>query len=651
MSILPVATTRTSTTLTHQRLLLQLNADQAALQRNFDQLSTGSRVLRYSDDPVAAGRALNLNQGITRSEQLLRNAGSAETFYQAADSALARVDNALIQARGVAVSAAQTVTTEDDRAAFAISIRETINSVFAAGNSVFRDHQLLGGVLDPGNALAFDGNEIVSTGSNAVGQTAIGAGVPVDLNLTGTDTLGSNFVFLEGEPLNAALDRSTRLVDLRQGIGVEPGVIRLSGGNNFVELDAREAATIGDIADLISDIELEGRPIVASLTDDGIRIEYADGLDGTLAIQDTEGGLLARQLSISNPQGLNAPPLIGDGLSPRVTTSTEIDDLNGGAGLNLSEGIQILQGDRTFNIDFTDANTVGDVLIEINRSGADIRAELDESEGRIRLRSLRSGVDYSIGENGGTAAQSLGIRSATGETLLADLGRGRGVNLNLESADLIIERPDGRDLEINLEGAESINDVIALIRNHPQNQDTSRVLVALNDVGNGLQVEAPPGSRALTIRQTGLSDAGIRLGLIPPGSSEVSGGVVGAVDVIVGQDYLPRDAGGALDTLLRLEDAVREGDIPEIERLQARLDEDLDRASRSRGRVGVWSRNLAELQSATEEQVIQLTSQLSDEVDADLTTVISELTQRQTSLEASLRIIGQISQLTVLNFL
>ncbi len=108
---------------------------------------------------------------------------------------------------------------------------------------------------------------------------------------------------------------------------------------------------------------------------------------------------------------------------------------------------------------------------------------------------------------------------------------------------------------------------------------------------------------------------------------------------------------GALDTLLRLQTAVTEGDIPEIERLQAKLDEDLDRASRSRGRVGVWSNNLAQLKAVSEDKVIQLQAQLSQEIDADLTTVISDLSQRQLALEASMRVIGQTSQLTVLNFL
>ena len=56
-------------------------------------------------------------------------------------------------------------------------------------------------------------------------------------------------------------------------------------------------------------------------------------------------------------------------------------------------------------------------------------------------------------------------------------------------------------------------------------------------------------------------------------------------------------------------------------------------------------------EAVTEDKVIQLKSQLSDEIDADLATVISDLSARQTALEASMRIIGQTAQLTVLNFL
>ena len=651
MPLLPVSTSRTSTPLTTQRLLFQLNSDQLALQEQYDQLSTGKRLLKLSDDPAAAGRAIGLHRGIDRATQLARNANSTNNFYQAADSALETVDNALIQARAVAVSGAQNVISQDERVALSETLQEAINNVFSSGNSIFRDHKTLGGFLGNAEAFTYDGSEILFTGNEAIAQTKLDAGQPIPVNVGPNQALGANATFLEGEPLNASLAHETRLVDLRRGAGVSPGVIQISGGSNFVEVDLRAASTIGDIADLISGTELDGRPIVASLTNDEIRIEYADGLAGTLAIKDATGSTTAKELSILNPSGLIAPPVIGDRLSPRVTVATKLSDLDNGNGVTLNEGIRIKQGSHVFDIDLSDAETLGDILIAINRSEADVEAELNESEGRIRLKSLRSGVDYSIGENGGDDARELGIRSATELTRIQDLNKGQGIRYNFANPDLTIIRPDGTQLDIELEGAESIQDVMDLIRLHPDNQDSRQVLVSLNDFGNGIQLKAPPGSESLTIRQNGESDAGVQLGLIPPGQSVVSGEIVGSVETIIGQDYVPRDAGGALDTLLRLQQAVLDGDIPEIGRLQEKLDADIDTASRTRGRVGVFARNVEQLLDQAESGKIALQSQLSDEVDADLATVISELSQRQLALEASMRIIGQTANLTVLNYL
>lgn len=651
MALLPVATTRTSTPLANQRLLFQLNSDQIALQEKFDQLSTGRRVLRISDDPAAAGRAISLQRGIDRSDQLLRNASATEAFYQSTDSALGRVDNALIEARGTAVSAAQNILSDDERAAYAETIQQTLSSVFAAGNGLFRDHPLLGGILENGNALEWDGGSVLFLGTEAVGQTHLGGGIEAALNVNAPESLGLLSTFMEGEPLGAGLDTRTRLVDMKAGAGVNAGVIRVSDGNEFHEVDLSRAATVGDMEDILDQVSIDGRQLDLTVSSDSVRLEYSDGLPGTLAISDLPGSTLARDLGLLNDDGFIAPPLIGTGLAPRVTTETEIADLNFGAGLSLVDGIQIKRGDTTFDIELDEAETLGDVLIAINRSGADVRAELNEAEGSLVLKALRSGVDYSIGESGGIAAEQLGIRTATEDTQLSDLGRGRGVVLNGEGEDLVITRPDGVPIGINLEGVETINEVLELIRNHPDNQDTLRLLVSLNAVGNGIQLQAPPGAGNITVEQPGLSNAGTRLGLVPAGETIGVGEVDGSVNQLVGADYSPRDAGGAIDTLLRLQQAVRTGDIPEIERLQQRLDVDLDRSSRTRGRVGVWAQNLQELQAVNETESLLMTEQLSNEIDADLAQVISEMTARQTALEASMRLIGQTAQLTVLNYL
>lgn len=651
MSLLPVSTNRVSTPLTNQRLLFQLNNDQLAIQRQYDQLSTGQRVLRLSDDPAAAGRAISLHRGIDRSDQLARNADSTSSFYRAADSALNNVDNALIEARAAAVSGAQSVLSDDERAGLAATIQETINSVFASGNTIFRDHQILGGFLGQENAFERSGNEIVFTGNTAIANTKVGSGANTAVNVNAIDSLGVFTPFVEGQPLDATIDRDTRLVDLRQGRGVQPGLIRVSGGSEFIDVDLQNAATVGDLVDIISSVEVEGRDLSASIVNGALQVGYLDGAAGTLAIDDVAGSSTAEDLSILNSTGTTAPPITGDPLTPQVTLQTKLTDLNNGGGVDLGSGILIDQGGEQFVITFDDAVTLGDVLLRINRSDADVHAELDAAEGRILVRGLRSGVDYSIGENGGDDATELGIRSATEDNLISGLNRGVGLRYNLDAPDLTIVRPDGVQLDFELEDARTVQDVIDLIRNHPDNQDARRARVELNTFGNGLTITAPPGAIGLTVRQNGTSDAGVQLGLIEAGENERVGSTIGAVSSIVGNDYSPKDAGGALDTLLRLEDAIREGDLPEIGRLQAKLDGDLDQASRTRGLIGVWSRNVDQLKDTAENNAIELRSQLSNEVDADLATVISELNQRQASLEASLRFIGQTAQLTLLNFL
>jgi len=400
MSLLPVATNRTSTPLQNQRLMFQLNSDQLAIQRQYDQLSTGRRVLSISDDPAAASRAIGLQRGVSRTDQLVRNASAAEAFYQSADVTLNKVDTAIIEARGAAVEAAQSVLSDDQREALAMTIRQQMEQIVSAGNGMFTDHQLLGGVLQTESALEHISGTVRFNGNQAIGQTKLGDGTRTEFTVTAASAIGLGEPFIEGSSLGAALNADTRLIDMKQGAGVQAGVLTVSDGDNFVELDLRQAATIGDVADIMRSADLDGRSLSVTLGADSITVQYADGLPGTLAIKDAPGSRLASDLLISNPEGFHAPPLIGDRLSPQVTAGTPLADLNNGVGLDLSDGLVIDRGNERFNIDFSDAETIGDVVIAINRSDAEVRAVLNETQGRIELHALRSGVDYSVGENG-----------------------------------------------------------------------------------------------------------------------------------------------------------------------------------------------------------------------------------------------------------
>ncbi len=84
---------------------------------------------------------------------------------------------------------------------------------------------------------------------------------------------------------------------------------------------------------------------------------------------------MADDLAISYPLG-TSPPIVTNGLSPRVTESTLLSKLNGGLGIDVTSGIQIKSGNKTTTIDLSQAKTIGDVIVAINRNGAEVTAEL-----------------------------------------------------------------------------------------------------------------------------------------------------------------------------------------------------------------------------------------------------------------------------------
>ena len=72
-----------------------------------------------------------------------------------------------------------------------------------------------------------------------------------------------------------------QLLRVKDGLEeITPGLMRVSGGGDWYDLDLSAATTMGDVVTLISGTDVDGRTLAASLTTDGIRVEYADGLGG-----------------------------------------------------------------------------------------------------------------------------------------------------------------------------------------------------------------------------------------------------------------------------------------------------------------------------------------------------------------------------------
>jgi flagellin-like hook-associated protein FlgL len=320
----------------------------------------------------------------------------------------------------------------------------------------------------------------------------------------------------------------------------------------------------------------------------------------------------------------------------------------GGDGVELDQdsGLRIVNAGTTHVIDIRAATTIEDLLNILNGSGADVLAEINEQGTSINVRSRLSGADFHIGENGGTTATDLGIRSFNRQTLLSELNHGHGVNA-ADGTDFTVIRDDGVELAIDVSSASTVGDVIDLINDHPANAAGSRVVAQLATNGNGIQLtnEPPLATGGLVVRQEFGSQAAWDLGLLDRSEDESS-----PTDVLVSADVNPQETQGVFNSLLRLQQAVVDNDLGEMERLVAMLDDDLERLSYVRAELGTREQNVDLLQRRLEDDVIQLKSVLSQEIDADLVEVVPRLTALQTIYQASLKTIGQTFRLSLLDY-
>lgn len=196
----------------------------------------------------------------------------------------------------------------------------------------------------------------------------------------------------------------------------------------------------------------------------------------------------------------------------------------GGSGIEFDQtaGLQITNGGKTTTISLAADDTIEDLLNTLNSPDSGLSAQINAAGTGLDVRSIVSGADFAIGENGGATATQLGLRTFTTATSLHTLNHGQGVQLT-NGTDLVIQRRDGTSLNLDLDGASTIGDVLNLINNAAGNQNPATQVVArLSAYGNGIElVDNNPTAtpQPLQVSRVTGSQAAQDLGLIPVGAN------------------------------------------------------------------------------------------------------------------------------------
>lgn len=114
---------RVSTSLAFERSIQAMNDRQTKLIRTQDELSTGRKLLRPSDDPVAAAEAERARSQMRRTELQQRMTGFARDMLNSAEATLSQVTELMQSSREMLVQAGNGSLSAEDRSMMATQLQ------------------------------------------------------------------------------------------------------------------------------------------------------------------------------------------------------------------------------------------------------------------------------------------------------------------------------------------------------------------------------------------------------------------------------------------------------------------------------------------------------------------------------------------------
>jgi len=622
-------------------LLESLRRSTLDLLTQQNRLATGRAFGAPSEDPAAATQVLQFENVTGRQDQILENLQHAGSVLDVTDAAISEVHGLLSDAHAIASQNVGALASAEEREAAAELIADIVDQLVTIGNRQFNGSFLFAG-RDTQNApfqSILGGVAYTGDTGDILARVALLEEEPV--NLSGDALFGALSAGVAGAvDLSPRLTADTRLEDVAraEGLPLQLGSLVIArDGDPPITIDLTTADSLGDLVDLINDAA--GGLVNASLGDDSITLTP---VGGPVTVREVSGGRVAADLGLLTPDP-TADPIESTSLRRRLTRTTAVADLAGGAGLDLTGGLTVTNGGTTATIDLSAAETVQDILNAINNAGLYVTARINQSGTGIDVINQVSGANLSIAEDGGTTASQLGLRTLDLDTRLADLNFGRGIETVQGQDDLRITAKDGATVDVNLDDAATIGDVIDAI-NAAADEAGVGISASLSATGNGIRVvDGTGGDGRLSIGRLNLSYALDDLGL--------SGAVEDPQTELIGDDVNTTRTDGVLTALIDLERALRADDTRGITDAASRVNGFINEVNRVRGVVGARAQAMQSRRQQTENAVLATQQLVSELRDLDYTEAVTRFQQAQTALQAALLTGGQSLNLSLMNFL
>jgi flagellar hook-associated protein 3 FlgL len=180
-----------------QRSLNNLNQQLRRISVLQEQLATGRRVNRPSDDPIDALRAMNLRTIIAKNEQFQANISDSGPHLDESATTLLSVVDIVLRALELTTQGANETLGQSQLDAIALEIDELLETAVVAGNHRTNNRSIFAGtqtLSDAFNVTRVAGQitAVTYAGNDQSIEINISEGIRTEINVTGTDAFQAN---------------------------------------------------------------------------------------------------------------------------------------------------------------------------------------------------------------------------------------------------------------------------------------------------------------------------------------------------------------------------------------------------------------------------------------------------------------------------
>jgi flagellar hook-associated protein 3 FlgL len=244
--------------------LANIERNQARSTQLQNQITSGSRITRPSDDPTGAAHALSFQESLDMTEQYLTNIDQASSWLNTTDAALNTVTSVIHRARELAVQAASDSFSAQDRAVIQAEVSQLQQHALDLSHAKFGAYYLFSGTRSdqPGYVQAAPSSTPGAyQGNNGQVQREISPGVTMAVNVDAAATFDPLFNALNQLQAGLAADSSSQIQSSISGLETALDAITMSRAqagakaNRLEALDQRLTDVKVNLAGLLSGVK------------------------------------------------------------------------------------------------------------------------------------------------------------------------------------------------------------------------------------------------------------------------------------------------------------------------------------------------------------------------------------------------------------